>query len=113
MPACLGTARGSVFTSRATTPARRAFVIHVLLPLTTYSSPSRTAVVRIDCRSDPPPGSVSAIAALISPVAILGSSRVRCSSVPNVKMSLAMTLCPPIAPARLIQPRASSWVIRT
>ena len=33
-----------------------------------------------------------------------------CSSVPNSVSSLATTVCPPIAPARLIQPRASSCV---
>ncbi len=62
------------------------------------------------CRSEPPPGSVSAIVARISPVAILGRYVSCCSFVPNLSSSLLTTVCPPIAPARLIQPRASSAV---
>ena len=85
-------------------------VIQVFDPLTTYASPSRRAVVRIACRSEPPPGSVSAIVARTSPVAIRGRYRSFCSSVPYASSSFATTVCPPIAPARLIQPRASSSV---
>ena len=53
-----------------------------LPPLSTYSSPSRTAVVRIAALSDPDPGSVSAYAASHSPVASLGRNRCFCSSLP-------------------------------
>ena len=74
MPECRGSAAGSVLQSRAITPECLALVIQVLLPLTTYSSPSRVATVRIAWRSDPPPGSVSAIVARISPVAIFGAA---------------------------------------
>ncbi len=52
----------------------------VFEPLMTYSSPSRTAVVRIDCRSDPVPGSVIATAITISPLTIFGIQRFFCSS---------------------------------
>jgi hypothetical protein len=38
--------------------ARTPLVMNVLAPLITYSSPSRTAVVRIPATSDPAPGSV-------------------------------------------------------
>ena len=62
------------------------------------------------CRSEPPAGSVSAIAARTSPVAIRGSHPSRWACVPNSVISRAITLCPPMAPARLIQPRASSSV---
>ena len=49
---------GSVFAYTIPTSATLAFVIHILAPLTTYSSPSRTAVVRIaPSRSEPPAGS--------------------------------------------------------
>ena len=72
MPACAGVAAGSVLPSSAVSPDRRALVIHILDPLTTYSSPSRRATVRMACRSEPPPGSVSAIVARSSPVAIRG-----------------------------------------
>ena len=72
MPAWGGSASGSVRHSSATSWDLRTLVIQVLAPLTTYCSPSRRAVVSIACRSDPPPGSVSAIVARTSPVAILG-----------------------------------------
>src|SRR5688572_14224444 len=110
IPRCRGSACGSVLTRVAISPACRALVIHVLLPSTTYPSPSRTARVRMFCRSEPPLGSVSAIAPRTSPVAMRGSQRSCCSSVPKRASSRATTLCPPIAPARLIQPRASSAV---
>ena len=48
-----------------------------------------------------------------SPVAIAGRYRCFCASVPNNPSSLATTVCPPIAPASVIQPRASSWVTST
>ena len=51
-------------------------------PLTTYSSPSRTARVRMPFRSEPAPGSVIAIAPISSPLAMRGSQRCFCSSVP-------------------------------
>ena len=64
----------------------------------------------MSCRSDPPLGSVSAIVARTSPVAIRGSQRSCCSGVPKRASRVATTLCPPMAPARLIHPRASSAV---
>src|SRR5918993_3917971 len=64
----------------------------------------------MSCRSLPPLGSVSAMAARTSPVAIRGSHRSCCSGVPCRASSRATTLWPPTAPARLIQPRASSSV---
>ena len=72
MPRCFGSAAGSVLHSSAISCERRELVIQVLPPLTTYESPSRRATVRIAWRSEPPPGSVRAIVARISPVAILG-----------------------------------------
>ena len=76
-------------------------VMKVLLPLMTQSSPSRTAVVRMPCRSLPVPGSVIAIAVMSSPRATAASSvaaatrsrdragtRPRCrSSKPNAELS--------------------------
>ena len=114
MPLCFGVAFGSVLHSSAISPDRRALLIQVLEPLMTSSSgPDGSAVVAMFCRSEPPPGSVSAIVARISPVAITGRYVRFCSSVPNSVISLATTVCPPIAPARLIQPRANSWVTST
>ena len=53
-------------------PERRALLIQVFAPLMTNSSPSVFATVVIACRSEPPPGSVSAMVARSSPVAIRG-----------------------------------------
>ena len=72
MPVCGGAAPGSVLHSTAISPARRALVIHIFEPVSRKSSPSRAAVVRMLCRSEPPSGSVSAIVARISPVASRG-----------------------------------------
>ncbi len=72
MPLCRGRAAGSVLHSRAMSPDRRALLIQVFAPLITSSSPSSLATVDIACRSEPPPGSVSAMVARISPVAIRG-----------------------------------------
>ena len=72
MPLCAGLAAGSVLHSSAINPERRALLIHVLDPLITKSSPSARAVVVMFCRSEPPPGSVSAMVARSSPVAIAG-----------------------------------------
>ena len=55
-------------------------VMKVLEPLITYSSPSRTAVVPMEARSDPMPGSVMATAVTSSPEAMPGSQRAFCSS---------------------------------
>jgi hypothetical protein len=110
MPAWAGWASASVRHSSAISPERRALLIHVLAPSMTHWSPSRTAAVLRWARSEPPRGSVSAIVARSSPVAIRGRYVCRCSSVPKASSSLATTVCPPIAPAKLIQPRASSSV---
>ena len=53
-------------------PARPPLVIQSLLPSSTQSSPSRTAVVLMLAASEPAPGSVRQKAAIISPVASLG-----------------------------------------
>ena len=53
-----------------------------LPPFSTYSSPSRRAVVRIAALSEPEPGSVSAYAASHSPDASFGRKRCFCSSLP-------------------------------
>ncbi len=41
--------------------------MYIFEPLMTHSSPSRTALVRIEATSEPASGSVTAIAATISP----------------------------------------------
>ena len=58
--------------------------MNVLEPLRIQSSPSRTAEVRMPARSLPAPGSVIAIATMVSPLMIPGSHRFFCSSLANV-----------------------------
>ena len=48
--------------------ARTPFVMKVLEPLITYSSPSRTARVRMPATSEPAPGSVIPSEEIISPL---------------------------------------------
>ena len=50
------------------------------------------------------------MAARAWPVASRGSQPSFWAWVPNIAIRRATTLCPPMAPARLIQPRASSSV---
>ena len=57
--------------------------MNVLEPLRIQSSPSRTAVVFSAARSEPPLGSVMAMAVTISPEQKPGSHRCFCSSVPR------------------------------
>ena len=57
-------------------------VTHAFVPLSTQSSPSRTACVRSDAASDPASGSDSANAPSISPRAIGLRNRSFCSSLP-------------------------------
>ena len=54
--------------------------MNVFEPLSTQSSPSRTALVFSAARSEPPLGSVMPIAVSISPLATPGSQRFFCSS---------------------------------
>jgi len=81
-------------------------VMKVFEPLTSQSEPSRRAVVRSPCRSEPAPGSLIAIAVIISPLTKAGSQRAFCSSVVRFSRYGATTsLCSvkptPLAPARV------------
>jgi hypothetical protein len=56
--------------------------MNTFCPLRTQPSSTRSAIVSIDWRSLPAPGSVIAIAPIASPLAIRGSQCDFCSSVP-------------------------------
>ena len=62
-------------------------VIHILVPLSTHSSPSRLARVRIPAGLEPKSGSVSPKQPIASPAAIRGSQRVFWSSLPNLQIA--------------------------
>jgi hypothetical protein len=57
--------------------------MNVLRPLRTQSEPSRRAVVAMRCEFDPASGSVMAKAMIDWPLAMPGSHRCRCGSVPK------------------------------
>ena len=65
------------------TSATEALVIHILDPLSTQSSPSRRAVVRIPPGLEPKSGSVRPKQPIRSPAAMPGSHCSRCSSLPQ------------------------------
>ena len=76
-------------------------------PVRTYSSPSRTAVVRIAAASEPASASVRANAMSHSPDASRGTQRACCSSVPasssgSDPSSWTARISPDVAHARLI-----------
>ena len=57
MPCCCFAASGSVRTSAKIQSAWCALLVQIFEPFTTYSSPSRTARVLSEARSEPEPGS--------------------------------------------------------
>ena len=69
MPACLGTSM-SVRANSMPQSAESAEEFHTFWPVTTHSSPSRTARVPMLARSDPEPGSLKSWHQAASPVAI-------------------------------------------
>ena len=94
----------SVRAASATMPARSPLVTHALVPLTTYSSPSRTALQEMLRVSLPASGSDSDSAPRRSPAAIDGSQRACCSSVPWCMISVAHIVWVLMMPVRLIHP---------
>ena len=82
MPACFFTS-GSVRTSVKIQSPCWPRVVHVFCPLTTQSSPSRTAVVRRLARSEPASGSEKPCAHQMSRLAVAGRKRSFCSWLPN------------------------------
>ena len=68
---------------------RAAWVIQVLLPVISQSSPCLRARVRKDPRSEPVFGSVKTAVGRIAPEARSGSHLAFCSSVPPQRMSSA------------------------
>ena len=82
MPACFFTS-GSVRTRVKIQSPCWPSVVQVFWPLTTHSSPSRTAVVRSEARSEPASGSENPCDHQMSRFAVAGRNRSFCSWVPN------------------------------
>ncbi len=84
------------------------WVIQALSPVITYSSPCRTALVRIAPASEPACDSDRQYAPRVAPPSISGRKRLRCSSVPNSAIPLQDSTCTLVLSAIVAQPRASS-----
>ncbi len=87
MPFCGLSALGSVRTRVKIQSPNCPSVVHVFCPLTTYSSPSRTAVVRRDARSEPASGSEKPCDHQISQLFVFGRKRSLSSCEPNAAMT--------------------------
>ena len=96
--------------ARATIDERSPLVTHALVPLTTYSSPSRVARQRICRVSLPASGSERESAPRRSPDAMSGSQRCFCSSLPWVISKVAAMVWVLTMPVRLIHPYANSSI---
>ena len=83
---------GSVRAKRSTVPPKPPFVIHCFEPEIDQPSPFGVAAVRSEPASDPASGSVSAKAPIASPRASGGTKRLRCSSVPNMRIGSVTAL---------------------
>ena len=101
-----------VLAARATMPDRSPLVTHILVPSITYSSPSGVALQRRALVSLPASGSDSDRAPRTSPLAISGSHRRCCSSVPWRPMSVAAMMWVLRTPVSDIHPAASSSTMR-
>jgi hypothetical protein len=85
-PRCLGTSQ-LVRARHSAQSDHQAPVVQTLEPLTTHSSPSRTAVVRAPATSDPPLGSERNCIHSSSPRRMAGTCRRFCSSVPSSRIT--------------------------
>ncbi len=93
MPLCLG-ASGSVRTKVSRKSASWAPEVHTFCPLTTKWSPSSTARVRSDARSEPALGSLMPSDAVFSPLSTGTAQWCFCSSEPNEISDAATMLTP-------------------
>ena len=76
----------------STVPPKAPFVIHCFAPVIVQPSPSATAAVRSEPASEPASGSVSANAPIASPRASGGTKRLRCSSLPKLRIGSVTAL---------------------
>ncbi len=99
----------SVCAHTTATSATDPLVIHILLPDSTQSLPSRFARVRMPAGLDPKSGSVSPKQPIASPVAIRGSHSCFCSSDPCFQIAnIASEPCTDTSDRRPESPASSS-----
>ena len=102
-PLRLGTS-GSVRASSTAKSAAKPQVVQTFWPLTTHSSPSSSARVDSDARSDPAPGSLKSWHQISSARTIGGRKRSRCSSVPWANSAGAALWMPErVQPAEVVR----------
>ena len=108
MPRCFA-ASGSVRTSSAMWSAACAREVQIFCPFTVYSSPSRTALVCSEARSEPAPGSEKPWHQARSPESVLEMCSAFSSSVPWMMIAgpIWEMPCPPTCGASAF---ASSWL---
>ncbi len=87
-PRCLGTSQ-LVRARHRPQSDHHAPVVQIFDPLSTHSSPSRTALVRAAATSEPPLGSDRNCIQISSPFRMAGRCRCFCSSVPKSKRTAA------------------------
>ena len=83
-------------------------MVQIFCPLTTYSSPSRTARVRSEARSEPAPGSEKPWHQTTSPLRIGVRWRAFCSSLPCTMSAGPSMLMPTLLPTPGALAEASS-----
>ncbi len=91
--------------------ATLASVMKHFRPLRTYPPSTSRATVRMPATSEPAPGSVIAIAPLMSPAANGGSQRARCSAEPAAMIDSPAWCCPTTIDAAVFDTAASSSMI--
>src|SRR5262249_50658808 len=96
----------SVWAQTTATSATEPLVIHILVPLSTQSSPSRRAYVRMPDGLEPKSGSVSPKQPIASPAAIFGSHSCFWSSEPQ--RQIANMASEPCTDTRLRSPESAA-----
>ena len=105
LPPDASSVRAQTMATSATVP----LVIHILVPVSTQSEPSRTARVRMPPGSEPKSGSVSPKHPIASPAAIRGSQASFCSSEPCFQIAyIASEPCTETTERRPESPASSS-----
>src|SRR5439155_22083852 len=100
----------SVLAHTTATSATPPLVIHIFVPDTIQSSPSRFAHVRIPAGLEPASGSVRPKQPTTRPAAMSGSQRCLCSSDPNFQIgNIASEPCTETNDRNPLSPASSSW----
>ena len=111
MPCRLGTS-GSVRASTIAKSEKCAHVLHTFCPLSSQTSPSRSARHPSDARSEPAPGSLNSWHHFSSLLTIGGRNRSRCSSDPYANSAAAVLFKPSGLSRPRLNGRSSASIAR-